>query len=127
MDITEPGPFAADLAARMHEDSAGIARRWIESAGEQADTSGGRSFPADELLDFATSLVNAVADHIAQPAANAGDAPFIAAARQYSELRFSQDFDASELLTEYTLLGDVLYAFASDTVANTDNGTAAAA
>ncbi|MBR9990410.1 MAG: HAMP domain-containing histidine kinase, partial [Gemmatimonadetes bacterium] len=42
-------------------------------------------------------------------------------------LRFSQDFDASELLTEYTLLGDVLYAFASDTVANTDNGTAAAA
>jgi signal transduction histidine kinase len=110
--------MAAELAARIRESRADLSRRWLERIASRVRLDEDRIFPSDELIDHVPVLLLGIADYVEDPQDEiTADMPVIAKAMELGELRYSQGFDASEILKEYELLGGVLFAFCSRVLA----------
>jgi signal transduction histidine kinase len=117
MDITQPCPLAADLAASMRDASVELTQLWRESIAartrDSAD-SADNDFPSDELLDHMRILLDGIAAYLEEPTDPISvDVPVIAEAMELAALRFNQGFDARDVLEEYEILGDVLFSFSA--------------
>lgn len=113
--------LAASLADRMRESREDLTRRWLERIAARVEIDPNRVFPTDELLDHVPLLMDRIADYLQDPADEiAADAPVTGKAIELGELRWSQGFDAHQILKEYEILGGVLFAFLVRTVDEVD-------
>lgn len=117
MEITTNCRLAAALAAQMRQAREELTRRWLERIAARVDLHPNRVFPTDELLDHVPLLMDRIADYLQDPADEiTADAPVIGKALELGGLRWSQGFDAHEILKEYEILGGVLFQFLVRTV-----------
>lgn len=113
--------LAAALAARMRDGREALTRRWLERIVARVDMDPNRVFPSNELLDHVPLLMDRIADYLQDPADEiTADGPVIGKALELGELRWSQGFDAHQILKEYEILGGVLFQFLSRTVDEID-------
>jgi signal transduction histidine kinase len=118
MDITRPCPLAGRIAGRIREARDELTARWLERIAARVSLDEQRIFPSEELLDHVPILMVGIADYLEDPTDEiTADVPVIAKAMELGELRFSQGFDATEILKEYEILGGVLFAFSSGVLA----------
>jgi signal transduction histidine kinase len=116
MDTSADCPLAGALATRLRDERDQLTRRWLDRISDRVELPSNRVFPTEELLDHVPILIDGIADYLENPAnVVSADVPVIAKAMELGELRFSQGFDAHELLKEYELLGGVLFGFLSRT------------
>ncbi|HEX6041753.1 sensor histidine kinase [Longimicrobium sp.] len=112
MEINTNCSLAAELARRMREGREELTRRWLERIAARVDMDPNRVFPTNELLDHVPLLMDRIADYLQDPADEiTADAPVIGKALELGELRWSQGFDAHQILKEYEILGGVLFQF----------------
>jgi signal transduction histidine kinase len=112
MDLNRPCPVAAALAERIRAERSELTQRWLDRIAARLPIEPDRVFPTRELLDHVPLLVSGIADYLQDPADEiTADMPVIAKAMELGEIRFSQGFDALEILKEYEILGGVLFAF----------------
>ncbi len=117
MEINTNCTLAAELARRMRDHREELTRRWLERIVARVDMDPNRVFPTDELLDHVPLLMDRIADYLQDPADEiTADAPVIGKALELGELRWSQGFDAHQILKEYEILGGVLFQFLARTV-----------
>ncbi|HVH12700.1 MAG TPA: sensor histidine kinase, partial [Longimicrobium sp.] len=113
--------LAAALAARMRDGREALTRRWLERIVARVDMDPNRVFPTNELLDHVPLLMDRIADYLQDPADEiTADGPVIGKALELGELRWSQGFDAHQILKEYEILGGVLFQFLTRTVDEID-------
>lgn len=113
--------MATEVAARIREARDDLTGRWLERISARVDMDPGRIFPSEELLDHIPVLMVGIADYVESPFDEiTADVPVIAKAMELGTLRFSQGFDASEILKEYEILGGVLFSFAAMVVAGSN-------
>ena len=121
MEININCRLAGALAGRMRAAGEDLTRRWLERIAARVEIDPNRVFPTDELLDHVPLLMDRIADYLEDPADEiSADAPVTAKAIELGELRYSQGFDAHEILKEYEILGGVLFAFLVRTVDEVD-------
>ncbi|HEX8208623.1 MAG TPA: sensor histidine kinase [Longimicrobium sp.] len=121
MEININCRLAAALAGRMREAREDLTRRWLERIVARVAIDPNRVFPTDELLNHVPLLMDRIADYMEDPADEiSADAPVTAKAIELGELRYSQGFDAHQILKEYEILGGVLFAFLVRTVDDID-------
>ena len=117
MDININCKLAAELAARLRLAREELTRRWLERIAARVDLEPNRVFPTDELLDHVPLLVDRIADYLEAPDGEiSADAAVLGKAMELGQLRWSQGFDAHQILKEYEILGGVLFAFLVRTV-----------
>lgn len=117
MDSNTNCTLASALAAHMRDNREELTRRWLERIAARVDIHPNRVFPTDELLDHVPLLMDRIADYLEDPADEiTADAPVIGKALELGELRWSQGFDAHQILKEYEILGGVLFQFLVRTV-----------
>ena len=121
MEINVNCRLAGALAERVRESREELTRRWLERIAARVEIDPNRVFPTDELLDHVPLLMDRIADYLADPSDEiTADAPVTGKAIELGELRWSQGFDAHEILKEYEILGGVLFAFLVRTVDEVD-------
>jgi signal transduction histidine kinase len=121
MEINITCKLAVALAARMREAREDLTRRWLERIVARVEIDPNRVFPTDDLLDHVPLLMDRIADYMEDPADEiSADAPVTAKAIELGELRYSQGFDAHQILKEYEILGGVLFSFLVRTVGDID-------
>jgi signal transduction histidine kinase len=117
MEINVNCRLAAALAARMRAAREELTHRWLERIVARVEIDPNRVFPTTELLNHVPLLVDRIADYLEDPADEiSADAPVTGKAIELGELRYSQGFDAHEILKEYEILGGVLFSFLVRTV-----------
>lgn len=121
MEISINCKLAGVLASRMRAAREDLTERWLERIVVRLDLDPNRVFPTDELLDHVPLLMDRIADYLGDPADEiTADGPLVGKAMELGELRYSQGFDAHQILREYEILGGVLFAFLVRTVENID-------
>ncbi|HEX8244735.1 MAG TPA: sensor histidine kinase [Longimicrobium sp.] len=121
MDTNVNCRLAGALAARIRDAREELTRRWLERIAARVELDRNRIFPTDELLDHVPLLMDRIADYLENPSDEiTADAPVTGKAIELGELRWTQGFDAHEILKEYELLGGVLFAFLVRTVDEID-------
>lgn len=114
--------MAVELAARIRESRDELTARWLVRIPPRAQLEPERIIAPAELLDQVPQLMAGMADYLEDPRDEVtADSPIMARALALGELRFAQGFDASEILKQYEILGDVLYSFVARMVSDTDN------
>jgi signal transduction histidine kinase len=117
MEITINCKLAGALAERMREAQRDLTQRWLDRIVARVTVVPEQVFPTDDLLDHVPLLVAGIAGYLEEPSEEiSADGPVIAKAQELGELRFSQGFDAHQILKEYEILGGVLFAFLVRTV-----------
>jgi signal transduction histidine kinase len=112
MDLPVNCKLAVALARRMRAEREDLTRRWLGRIAARVALDANRVFPTDELLDHVPLLMAGIADYLEDPGEEiTADAAVTGKAIELGELRFSQGFDAHEILKEYEILGGVLFAF----------------
>ncbi|HSU16352.1 sensor histidine kinase [Longimicrobium sp.] len=113
--------LATALADRVRGAREELTRRWLERIAARVEIHPNRVFPTNELLDHVPLLMDRIADYLENASDEiTADAPVTGKAIELGELRWSQGFDAHEILKEYEILGGVLFAFLVRTVDEID-------
>ncbi|HEY4954817.1 MAG TPA: HAMP domain-containing sensor histidine kinase [Gemmatimonadaceae bacterium] len=121
-DLIEQCPLAGILAQRLRQDSTELTRRWLGRINARVEVSADRIFPSPNLLNHVPLLIVGVADYLEDPErVVTGEVSVVAKAMELGELRFSQGFDAYELLKEYEIFGGILFAYMSRIVDEIDH------
>ncbi|HEY0970105.1 MAG TPA: ATP-binding protein [Gemmatimonadales bacterium] len=121
MDMTLTCPLAAHLAALIRGSSNELAERWLERIAARVTLEPDRIFPTEELLDHVPLLMEGIADYVEDPSRELrGQIPVIGKAMELGELRFSQGFDAYQILKEYEVLGGILFTYLASEVDTID-------
>lgn len=112
MDTEVNCRLAGALADRVRANREELTRRWLDRIAARVEIDPNKVFPTDELLDHVPLLMDKIADYLENPSDEiTADAPVTGKAIELGELRWSQGFDAHEILKEYEILGGVLFAF----------------
>jgi len=91
--------------------------QWLDRINERVSIVPNRIFPTEELLDHVPLLIDGIASYIESPTAEvSADSAVVAKAMELGALRYSQGFDAYQILKEYEILGGVLFTFLARTV-----------
>lgn len=117
MDLPVNCKLAVALARQMRAEREDLTRRWLNRIAARVALDPNRVFPTDELLNHVPLLMDGIAGYLEDPGEEiSADAAVTGKAIELGELRFSQGFDANEILKEYEILGGVLFAFLARTV-----------
>ncbi len=102
--------LAERLADRLRSARSEIVERWLERIIARVTIEPRRVFPTDELLNHVPILIDGIADYLeyGEPTVE-GSVPLDAKAMELGALRYSQGFDAYEILKEHQLLANILY------------------
>ncbi|HEX6751861.1 MAG TPA: sensor histidine kinase [Longimicrobium sp.] len=113
--------LAGVLAGFIRDRREELTRRWLDRIAARVELDPNRIFPTDEMLDHVPLLMDRIADYLEDPSEEiTADAPVTGKAIELGELRWSQGFDAHEILKEYEILGGVLFAFLARSVDEID-------
>ncbi len=99
----------AHLGAELHRRSSELTRAWLDRLLHRLDVQPRRIFPSDTLLNHIPEVLKAVSDYLC----SSGDMVAAKLVRnelaQLARLRREQGYDVDELLTEFEILGEILY------------------
>lgn len=117
---TDPFQYPLELAAilsdRLRSAKQELVTQWLQRITERVAISSKRVFPSHELLNHVPLLIEGVAGYLKKPDRDIdAKAPVVAKAMELGALRHSQGFDAYEILKEYEMLGEIVFAFLRET------------
>lgn len=114
-------PLAELLADQLRADRDALTTRWLERIATRVTVAPNRIFPSQDLLDHVPRLITGVADYIEHPDEDVGtDMPVISKARELGALRHQQGFDAYEILKEFEIFGNVVFAHVTHIIETID-------
>src|SRR4051794_5520445 len=116
---TDPSKYPFELAAilsdRLRTAKQELVTQWLERITERVSIETRRIFPTHGLLNHIPLLIEGVAGYLKRPERDIDSkAPVVAKAMELGALRHSQGFDAYELLKEYEMLSEIVFAFLTD-------------
>jgi signal transduction histidine kinase len=104
--------LAATLSDRLRSAKQELVTQWLDRISARVALSTKRVFPTHELLNHVPLLIEGIAGYLRRPERNIDSkAPVVAKAMELGALRHAQGFDAYELLKEYEMLGEIIFAF----------------
>ncbi len=107
-----PLELAATLSDRLRVAKQELVTQWLDRISARVAISTKRVFPTHELLNHVPLLIEGIAGYLKRPERNIDSkAPVVAKAMELGALRHAQGFDAYELLKEYEMLGEIIFAF----------------
>jgi len=93
-----------------------LVTRWLDRITARVAISSKRVFPTHELLNHVPLLIEGIAGYLKRPERDIDSkAPVVAKAMELGALRHAQGFDAYELLKEYEMLAEIVFAFLTET------------
>jgi len=111
-----PFELAAILADRLRTAKQELVTQWLERITARVSIQVKRIFPTHELLNHIPLLIEGVAGYLKRPERDIDSkAPVVAKAMELGALRHSQGFDAYEILKEYEMLEEIVFAFLRET------------
>jgi len=119
---TDPSTYPLELAAilsdRLRAAKQELVTQWLNRITARVAISTKRVFPSHELLNHIPLLIEGIAGYLKRPERDIDSkAPVVAKAMELGALRHAQGFDAYELLKEYEMLGEIVFAFLTETAA----------
>src|SRR2546423_13397572 len=116
---TEPPKYPFELAAilsdRLRTAKQQLVTQWLHRITARVAISTRPLFPAHQLLNHVPLLIEGIAAYLRSPARDIDSkAPVVAKAMELGALRHAQGFDAYELLKEYEMLSEIVFAFLTD-------------
>jgi signal transduction histidine kinase len=110
-----PLELAATLSDRLRSAKQELVTQWLDRISARVTISTKRVFPTHELLNHVPLLIEGIAGYLKRPERNIDSkAPVVAKAMELGALRHAQGFDAYELLKEYEMLGEIIFAFLAE-------------
>src|SRR6185503_5265365 len=110
--FTYPVELAATLADRLRTAKQELVTQWLNRISERVAIAKRKVFPTHALINHVPLLIEGIAGYLKRPEREIDSkAPVVAKAMELGALRHGQGFDAYELLKEYEMLGDILFAF----------------
>jgi signal transduction histidine kinase len=110
-----PLELAATLSDRLRTAKQELVTQWLDRISARVAISTKRVFPTHELLNHVPLLIEGIAGYLKRPERNIDSkAPVVAKAMELGALRHAQGFDAYELLKEYEMLGEIIFAFLAE-------------
>src|SRR3954470_4678876 len=107
-----PFELAAILSDRLRTAKQELVTQWLERITERVSIERRRIFPTHELLNHIPLLIEGIAGYLKRPDRDIdAKAPVVAKAMELGSLRHAQGFDAYEILKEYEMLGEIIFAF----------------
>src|SRR2546423_6999630 len=124
---TEPPKYPFELAAilsdRLRTAKQELVTRWLGRITARVTISTKRVFPTHELLNHVPLLIEGIAGYLKRPERDIdAKAPVVAKAMELGALRHAQGFDAYELLKEYEMLAEIVFAFLTETAETIPGG-----
>ena len=114
MDATA-NPLGPILADRLRSAKDELAARWLERISDRVRLSVNKIFPSNHLLDHVPLLVEGIAAYVEDPAqVISADSMVMAKAMELGAMRHEQGFDEYELMKEYEIFGNILFAFLAE-------------
>jgi signal transduction histidine kinase len=111
-----PLELAANLADRLRAAKQELATQWLNRITARVAISTKRVFPTHELLNHVPLLIDGVASYLRHKERDIHSRlPVVAKAMELGALRHRQGFDAFELLKEYEMLAEIIFAFLAET------------
>jgi signal transduction histidine kinase len=100
----------AHLGAELHRRSSELTRAWLDRLLQRLDLEPRRVFPSETLLNHIPEVLKAISDYLC----SGGDMDAERLVREelakLARLRREQGYDIDELLAEFEILGEILYA-----------------
>ena len=117
---TDPSTYPLELAAilsdRLRTAKQELVTQWLERITARVAISSKRVFPTHELLNHVPLLIEGIAGYLKRPERDIdAKAPVVAKAMELGALRHGQGFDAYEILKEYEMLAEIVFAFLRET------------
>ncbi|HXG73085.1 MAG TPA: sensor histidine kinase [Gemmatimonadaceae bacterium] len=110
-----PLELAGELADRLRTARQELAQQWLDRITARVAISTKRVFPSHELLNHVPLLIDGIADYLRRPERDIDSrVPVVAKAMELGAHRHRQGFDAYELLKEYEMLGEIIFAFLAE-------------
>ncbi len=110
-----PLDLAADLSDRLRMAKQELATQWLDRITARVAISKKRVFPTHELLNHIPLLIDGIASYLKQKERDIHSRlPVVAKAMELGALRHRQGFDAFELLKEYEMLAEIIFAFLTE-------------
>jgi signal transduction histidine kinase len=98
------------LGSELHRRSSELTRAWLDRLIHRLDVQPRRIFPSDTLLNHIPEVLKAISDYLCSN----GDMVAAELVRQeldkLARLRREQGYDVDELVAEFEILGEILYA-----------------
>jgi len=111
-----PFELAAILSDRLRTAKQELVTQWLERITERVSIETRRIFPTHELLNHIPLLIEGVAGYLKRPERDIDSkAPVVAKAMELGALRHAQGFDAYEILKEYEMFAEIIFAFLRST------------
>ena len=112
---TYPLELAAILSDKLRTAKQELVTQWLDRISARVAISSTRVFPTHELLNHVPLLIEGVAGYLRRPDRDIdARAPVVAKAMELGALRHGQGFDAYEILKEYEMLGEIVFAFLTE-------------
>ena len=112
---TYPLHLAGILSDRLRAAKQELVTQWLNRISERVAISTKRVFPTHELLNHVPLLIEGIAGYLRRPDRDIdAKAPVVAKAMELGALRHAQGFDAYEILKEYEMLGEIIFAFLTE-------------
>jgi signal transduction histidine kinase len=110
-----PLELAATLSDRLRSAKQELVTQWLDRISARVALCTKRVFPTHELLNHVPLLIEGIAGYLKRPERNIDSkAPVVAKAMELGALRHAQGFDAYELLKEYEMLEEIIFAFLAE-------------
>ncbi len=110
-----PLDLAADLSDRLRMAKQELATQWLDRITARVAISKKRVFPTHELLNHLPLLIDGIASYLKHKERDIHSRlPVVAKAMELGALRHRQGFDAFELLKEYEMLAEIIFAFLTE-------------
>lgn len=125
------GDFAASsrlVSAQIRSQRDDIVFRWLQRIDARVAIGTNEIFPTEDLLNHVPLLLDGVADFLERPDGQLDtSAPVTAKAMELGSLRHTQGFDAYQILKEYEILANILFATLRPEIARASAGASGSA
>ena len=110
-----PLALAATLSDRLRVAKQELVTQWLARITARVAISAKKVFPTHELINHVPLLIEGIAGYLKRPERDIdSNAPVVAKAMELGALRHAQGFDAYEILKEYEMLGEIIFAFLAE-------------
>ncbi len=102
-------PLEVHLGTELRRRSAELTRAWLDRLLERLDVHPRRIFPAEALLNHIPEVLSSVSDYLSSEGDVASERLVQDEFAKLARLRREQGYDIDEILTEFEILGEILY------------------
>jgi signal transduction histidine kinase len=99
----------AHLGIELHRRSTELTRAWLDRLIARLDVHPRRIFPTDALLNHIPEVLRAISDYLCSDGALEHEEMLREEFQKMARLRREQGYDIDEILTEFEILGEILY------------------